>query len=326
MAFGVRGAAMSYGTWRVRVQRTLLMHVAITGATGLIGTALSEALRADGHRVTGITRSQPGVDQLPWSPSDQRIDAAGLRGIDAVVHLAGEPIAAGRWTAGVKRRIRDSRVEGTRLIARTLADLDDGPRTLVSVSGIDYYGDRGDELLTEASQAGNTFLADVCKVWEASAEPARQAGIRVVHPRLGITLTRRGGALPRLLPLFKLGLGGRFGSGQQFWSWIALEDVIGIFVHALTDGSVAGPLNATAPEPVTNATFTSVLGKVVGRPTLVPIPAFGPRLVFGEMVDPLIFHSKRVLPEATLASGYVFRHPQLETGLRSALRERAKAR
>jgi uncharacterized protein (TIGR01777 family) len=295
------------------------MHVAITGARGLIGAALSGALRDQGHRVTGITRSHPRAGELQWSPSERRIDAGGLRGVDAVVHLAGEPIAAGRWTPAVKRRITESRVDGTTLIAQTLADLDDGPRTLVSVSGIDYYGDRGDELLTEASPPGDTFLANVCKLWEASAEPARQAGIRVVHPRLGLTLTRRAGALPRLLVLFRLGLGGRFGSGRQFWSWITLEDAVGIIVHALTSDTVAGPLNATAPEPVTNATFTKVLSGVLRRPALLPVPRFGPRLVYGEMADTLLFHSHRVLPEATLASGYAFRHPQLAAGLRSAL-------
>jgi uncharacterized protein (TIGR01777 family) len=296
-----------------------LMHVAITGATGLIGTALSGALRDQGHRVTGITRSHPHAGQLQWSPGERRMDASGLRGVDAVVHLAGEPIDAKRWTPAVKRRITDSRVDGTTLIAQTLAGLDDGPRTLVSVSGVDYYGERGDELLNETSPPGDTFLANVCKLWEASAEPARQAGIRVVHPRLGLTLTPRGGALPRLLPLFKLGLGGRFGSGEQFWSWIALDDTIGIIVHALTNDMVVGPLNATAPEPVTNATFTKVLGGILRRPTVLAVPRFGPRLVLGEMADTLLFHSHRVLPEATLASGYTFRYPQLEAGLRSAL-------
>jgi uncharacterized protein (TIGR01777 family) len=296
-----------------------MMHVAITGATGMIGTALSQALRAEGHRVTGITRSQPGPDQLQWSPSDQRIDAAALRGVDAVVHLAGEPVAAHRWTAQAKRRIKDSRISGTTLIAQTLADLDGGPRTLVSVSGIDYYGDRGDEVLTEHSGPGGTFLADVCKVWEASAEPARQAGIRVVHPRIGIILTSQGGALQRMLPLFKLGLGGRFGSGRQYWSWVTLDDVIGVLSHALTTASVTGPLNTTAPEPVTNARFTTVLGKVLSRPAWLLVPSFGPRLVLGEMADAMVFHSKRVVPEATLASGYTFRYPDLEAGLRSAL-------
>ena len=295
------------------------MHVAITGASGFIGTALSATLRVADHQVTGITRSQPGPGQLWWSPADQQIDAAGLRGVDAVVHLAGEPIAAGRWNPEVKRRIVDSRVDGTTLIARTLAGLDDGPRVLVSASGIDYYGDRGDEPLTEASPPGDTFLADLCVQWEASADPARCAGVRVVHPRFGMALASHGGALPRLLALFRLGLGGRFGSGRQFWSWVILDDVVGVILHALTQDTVSGPLNVTAPEPVTNATFTSVLGKVLRRPTLLAVPRFGPRLVYGEMADVLLLHSHRVLPEATLASGYTFRHTRLEEGLRSIL-------
>ena len=301
------------------------MHVAITGATGLIGSALSAALRERGHRVTGITRSSPGPDQLRWAPERRHIDAEGLRGVDAVVHLAGEPIAARRWTLAVKRSIIDSRVNGTTLIAQTLADLDDGPRTLVSVSGIDYYGDRGDEPLTEQSPPGDTFLANVCKLWEASADPARAAGVRVVHPRIGLTLTTRGSALPRMLPLFRLGLGGRFGSGRQFWSWIGFEDAIGILLHALTTDAVVGPVNATAPEPVTNATFTRVLAEVLHRPALLPVPRFGPRLVYGEMADALVFHSKRVLPEAALASGYTFVQPELEGALRSALQGGSRA-
>jgi hypothetical protein len=295
------------------------MHVAITGATGFIGTTLSAALRAAGHRVTGITRARPGPGQLQWSPGDHRLDAAGLRGVDAVVHLAGEPIASGRWSPQVKRRILDSRVDGTTLIARTLANLDDGPHVLISVVGVDYYGDRGDEPLTEASPPGDTFLADVCVRWEASADPARDAGIRVVHPRIGLVLASHGGALPRLLALFKLGLGGRFGSGRQYWSWVTLEDVLGIVLHALTNDAVEGPLNATAPEPVTNATFTTVLGRVLRRPALLAVPRFGPRLVYGEMADVLLFHSQRVLPEATLASGYTFHRPRLEDALRSIL-------
>jgi uncharacterized protein (TIGR01777 family) len=295
------------------------MHVAITGATGLIGSALSEALRSRGHRVTGITRSPPGPEQLQWAPDRRQIDAAGLRGVDAVVHLAGEPIAARRWTPAVKRRIIDSRVNGTTLIAQTLADLDGGPRTLISVSGIDYYGDRGDEPLTEQSAPGDTFLANVCKLWEASADPARAAGIRVVHPRIGLTLTPRAGVLRRLLPLFRFGLGGTFGSGRQFWSWIGLEDTVGILLHALTDDRVVGPVNTTAPHPVTNATFIKVLASVLHRPAVLPIPRFGPWLVYGEMADVLVFHSQRVLPEAALANGYIFAHPQLDAALRSAL-------
>jgi len=305
------------------------MHVAITGATGLIGTALSRALRDGGHRVTGITRSAPGTGQLRWSPGDGHLDPAGLRDVDAVVHLAGEKIgfadwsprsiAAARWTPEIKRRIIDSRVAGTSLIARTLADHDSGPRTLVSASAIGYYGDRGDETLTEASAAGDLFMSRVCQVWESSADPARDAGVRVVHPRMGLVQTPDDGALQRSLPLFKLGLGGRFGAGRQWWSWVMLDDVIGVLVHALTDDGVSGPINVTAPDPVTNATYTRVLGRVLGRPAVLPIPEFGPRLVFGEMADELLYSSARVLPRATLASGYRFRHTDLEAGLRSVL-------
>ena len=305
------------------------MHVAITGATGLIGTALSRALRDGGHRVTGITRSAPGTGQLHWSPGDGHLDPAGLRDVDAVVHLAGEKIgfadwsprsiAAARWTPEIKRRIIDSRVAGTSLIARTLADHDGGPRTLVSASAIGYYGDRGDETLTEASTAGDLFMSRVCQAWESSADPARDAGVRVVHPRMGLIQTPDDGALQRSLPLFRLGLGGRFGAGRQWWSWVMLDDVIGVFVHAVTDDDVSGPINVTAPEPVTNATYTRVLGRVLGRPAVLPIPEFGPRLVFGEMADELLYSSARVLPEATMASGYRFRHTDLEAGLRSVL-------
>jgi uncharacterized protein len=295
------------------------MHVAITGATGRLGRTLSHALRADGHRVTGITRSRPGPAELQWSPAEGRLDARGLRGVDAVIHLAGEPIDARRWSRAQKGRIVDSRVQSTTLIAQTLADMDRGPRTLISVSGIDYYGDRGDEVLTEESTAGDSFLARVCVRWEASADPARAAGIRVVHPRTGIVQLPDAGALARLLPLFRFGLGGRFGSGRQWWSWIMPEDLIGIYRHVLRDESVVGPVNATAPEPVTNATYTKVLGRVLRRPTVLRFPTFGPKLVLGELAEALVFHSHRVLPHALLASGYRFRYPGLEAGLRSIL-------
>jgi uncharacterized protein len=272
------------------------MHVAITGASGRIGRALSQALRADGHRVTGITRSEPGPGEVQWSPAEGRLDARGLRGVDAVINLAGEPIEARRWSEAQKRRILESRLQSTSLIARTLADMDRGPRTLVSVSGIDYYGDRGDEVLTEKATPGDSFLARVCVQWEASADPARAAGIRVVHPRTGIVQLADSGALGRQLLLFRLGLGGRFGSGRQWWSWIMPEDVIGIYRHVLRDDTVVGPVNATAPEPVTNATYAKVLGRVLRRPTVMRIPTFGPKLILGEMAEALVFHSHRVLP------------------------------
>lgn len=305
------------------------MHVAITGATGLIGGELSSVLRAEGHRVTGVTRSRPGPDEIRWSPSEGRLDPADLRGVDAVVHLAGEPIgfsswepkaiADARWTPETKRRLLDSRVQGTTLLARTLAEMDGGPRVLVSASAIGYYGDRGDEPLTEASASGSLFLSELCRQWEASAQPARDAGLRVVHPRIGIVQSPRDGAVQRSLPLFRLGLGGPFGSGGQWWSWVMLEDVIGILRHAVVDDGVAGPINVTAPTPVTNLEWTRTLGRVLGRPTVLPVPRFGPRLVFGELADELIYVSAKVLPEATLASGYRYHFTDLEAGLRSVL-------
>lgn len=305
------------------------MHVAITGATGLIGTALSASLRADGHRVTGITRADPGPDEVQWSPAEGRLDPGDLRRVDAVVHLAAEKIgfadwsprsiAAARWTPATKQRIFDSRVAGTSLIAHTLADMDDGPRVLVSASAIHYYGDRGDETLTENSEPGTLFLSRVCEAWEAAADPARLAGVRVVHPRIGVVQTPKDGALQRSLPVFKLGLGGRFGRGDQWWSWVMLADVISLLVHALTTDDVVGPINVTAPEPVTNATWARALGRVLGRPAVLPIPEFGPRLVFGGMADELLYSSARAVPAAAEASGYRFRYTDLETGLRSVL-------
>lgn len=305
------------------------MHVAITGARGMIGGALAASLRDDGHTVTGVTRSQPGRDEIQWSPDEGRIDVDGLRGADAVVHLAGENIGfaswhprdiiAARWTADTKRELRTSRIDGTTLIARTLAGMDDGPRTLVSASAVGYYGDRGDEVLTEASAPGDLFMSELCRDWERSADPAREAGLRVVHPRIGIVQTPRDGALQRSLPVFRMGLGGPFGSGRQWWSWVMLTDVIGVLRHALDNDDVAGPLNVTAPEPVTNGQWTKVLGRVLGRPAVLPVPRFGPRLVFGGMADELIYTSARVLPEVTLASGYTFRYTDLEAGLRSVL-------
>jgi uncharacterized protein (TIGR01777 family) len=197
--------------------------------------------------------------------------------------------------------------------------MDDGPRVMVSVSAIGWYGDRGDEVLTEASAPGALFLSDVCRAWEASADAARVAGVRVVHPRIGIVQTPRDGALQRSLPLFRLGLGGPFGTGGQWWSWVMLDDVIGILAHAVTDDRVSGPINVTAPTPVTNREWTRTLARVLGRPAVLPVPRFGPKLVLGEMVDELVYVSARVLPEATLASGYTFRFPDLEAGLRSVL-------
>lgn len=296
------------------------MLVAITGSTGMIGSALVASLVADGHEVLRLTRSpSPGPGAARWDPAGGTIDSAALSKADAVVHLAGRSIAALRWTVKVKREILESRVRGTRLLAETMAGLPDGPRVLVSASGINFYGDRGDELLTETSPSGVGFLAEVCRQWEAGADPARAAGIRTVHVRTGFVQTPHGGALARQLPLFRLGLGGRLGSGRQWWSWVTLDDLIGIYRHAVTATAASGPLNATAPNPVTNAEYTATLARVVGRPALLPVPRFGPRLLLGELADELLFVSARVHPAATEASGYSFRHPTLEAGLRHIL-------
>ena len=303
------------------------MHVAVTGSTGLIGSALVRLLVAEGHTVTRLTRSQTRgssdpsgqVDEASWDPGGGTVDTGALAAADAVVHLAGKGIASGRWTDAAKREIRESRARGTRLLAETMAGLADGPRVLVSASGVHYYGDRGDEVLTERSGPGGGFLAEVCRAWEGAADPARAAGLRVVHVRTGVTQTREGGSLPKQLPLFRLGLGGRFGSGRQWWSWVSLHDVAGIYRHALVSDGLEGAVNAAAPNPVTNAEFTATLARVLGRPALAPVPRLGPRLVLGEMAEELLFYSIRVQPEATLASGYRFRWPELEPALRHLL-------
>ena len=296
------------------------MHIGMTGSTGFIGSALSAQLTRSGHRVTGITRSQPGPGQIRWDPQAGELDPDALRGMDAVIHLAGESIGSGRWTEERKRRIRESRTKGTRLVAETLAALTDGPRTLVCASGVHYYGDRGDEVLTVDSGPGEGFLAGVVRDWEAAADPARAAGVRVVHVRTGVVQSDKGGALPRQLPLFRAALGGRLGSGRQYWSWITIDDTVGIFEYAVVEPTVRGPVNATAPNPVTNAEYTRVLAGVLGRPALMPVPRFGPRLVLGrQMADELLFASLRALPEQVLASGYKFKHPTLEQGLRHVL-------
>lgn len=285
------------------------MHVAITGASGLIGTALTEHLEGAGHRVTPVTRS--GGAGIPWDPAAGTIDAAGFRDVDAVVHLAGEGIAEGRWTDEQKARIRDSRVDGTTLLSTTLADLDAGPQILLSGSAIGFYGDRGDEILTESSDRGSGFLADVTVAWESATAPAEAAGVRVAHLRTGIVQSKAGGALKKTLPLFKLGLGGRFGSGEQYMSWISITDQVGIIEWLLTN-DVSGAVNLTAPEPVTNARYTDALGDALGRPTFLPVPKFGPKLLLGgELADSLLYTSQRVLPEVATTAGYTFVHPTL---------------
>jgi uncharacterized protein (TIGR01777 family) len=300
------------------------MDVVVTGSSGLIGTALVDALHAAGHHPIRLTRRDTSTargrdDTLRWDPDAGTIDAAGFEGVDAVVHLAGESIASHRWTAEQKQRILESRVKGTTLIAETIAASRRPPRVLVSASAIGFYGDRGAAPLTETAPQADTFLAGVVGAWERAADPARTAGIRVAHPRTGIVLSRDSGALPKLLPLFRLGLGGRFGSGRQYWSWITLGDEVRALMWLLSH-EVSGPVNLTSPNPVTNAEFTKALGHVLGRPALLPVPAFGPKVVVGtELATELLFTSANVLPAALLESGFEFEHPALEPALRSVL-------
>ena len=303
------------------------MRVIITGATGLIGSALVRSLLADGHTVTRLVRGgrkgspSPGVADVEWDPERGSVDAAALEGHDAAVHLAGEPVAEGRWTDEKKRRIRESRAQGTRLVAETLARLGRKPAVLVSASATGYYGDRGSELLTEESASGDDFLSEVCREWEAAARPAAEAGVRVVHPRIGVVLDADGGALPKMLTPFKLGVGGRLGDGHQYMSWITLPDVVGVIRRALDDEQMSGTVNAVSPQPVTNEEFTKTLGRVLGRPTIFPVPEFAARLAFGEVADALLLSSQCVEPARLKAAGFQFADPALEGALRRILKK-----
>lgn len=296
------------------------MKIAVTGATGLVGTALLDRLHSDGHEAWPVVRRAGGAaNEILWDPATGKIERDKLCGMEAVVHLAGESIAEGRWTAAKKQRIRDSRVVGTELISRTLAELDPRPRTLVSASAIGYYGDRGTEACTESSPPGKGFLPDVCVAWEAATEGARRADIRVVNLRIGIVLSPQGGALSKMLLPFRLGVGGRVGSGRQYWSWISLDDLIGAILHCLQHEGLMGAVNAVAPNTVTNLEFTKTLGRVLHRPTVLPMPAFAARLALGEMADALLLASARVVPESLIVSGYAYQHSTLEAALRSML-------
>jgi uncharacterized protein (TIGR01777 family) len=299
------------------------MKVAVTGSSGLIGTALLASLRGDGHEVLPVVRAASTSGHAGpvarWDVDRGEIDAAALEGVDAVVHLAGEGIAEKRWSDEQRRRVLESRSKGTALLAGALAGLTTKPSVLLSGSAVGFYGDRGDEVLTEASPPGTGFLAEVGLAWEAATAPAADAGIRVAHLRTGIVLDRRGGALAKMLPLFRFGLGGKMGNGRQWWSWITLADEIGA-IRFLLDHDVAGAVNLTAPEPATNAELAKAIGRAMHRPSFVPVPKFGPKLLLGrELADALLFGSQRVIPEVLAAAGYPFQHPRLDEALAAVL-------
>lgn len=295
------------------------MKIIISGSSGLVGSALIPALRAQGHEVKRLLRARTGPGEAHWDPERGELENSALEGFDAVIHLAGESIASGRWTAARKERIYRSRVEGTRLLSEALGKLARPPKVLLSASAIGFYGDREEEVLTEENTIGSLFLSHLCRDWEAATEPASVAGIRVVNLRFGIILSAEGGALAKMLFPFRLGLGGKIGSGAQFMSWIAIEDVVGAIQYALTTESLTGAVNVVAPDPVTNEVFTKCLGKVLGRPTIFPMPALAARLVFGEMADELLLASTRVAPAKLQKTGYTFRHPHLEEALPALL-------
>jgi uncharacterized protein len=296
------------------------VKILVSGSHGLIGSALVPALAARAHRVLRLVRTSnaSSPDHIAWDPGTGQMHVSALEGIDAVVHLAGENIATGRWTAAKKARIRESRVCGTRTIAEALARLHQRPSVLVCASGTGYYGDRGTEILVEESAPGTQFLADVVRAWEAAAAPAREAGIRVVHLRSGVVLSQAGGALARLLPVFRLGLGGRLGSGRQFMPWIALDDEVEAIVHTLTRDDLRGPVNFVSPHPVTNQEFAATLGQVLRRPALFAVPAVMLRLALGELAGELLA-SRRVHPARLLGAGYAFRYLDLKAALRHLL-------
>jgi hypothetical protein len=294
------------------------MKVLVGGASGLVGSALVPALAAAGHEVVRLVRRDPASpDEVRWNPAARELDTSALVGVDAIVNLSGEYMGK-RWTETRKREILDSRVRSTELLARTAATLDPRPAAFVVASAVGFYGDRGDEILTEASSAGTGFLSDVVRAWEAAADPARDAGIRVVHLRQGIVLSRRGGALKQMLLPFRLGVGGRVGSGRQWWSWIAMDDLVAAYALAL-ESDFAGAVNATAPNPVTNDQFTKALGKALGRPVLLPAPAFGIRTLFGEMGETMLLQGQRVLPARLHDAGFEFAAPTIDVALRRAL-------
>ena len=312
----MRGEVSTPGSDRGR------LHVALTGAGGLIGSALARRLTREGHRVSPLVRREPRAGEIGWDPEQGRLDPRDLDGVTAVVHLAGENIGA-RWTSGRKARIRSSRVRGTRLLSESLAQLRTPPAVLLSASAMGIYGNRGDEILTESSHPGDPedFLVSLAQEWETAAEAARVAGIRVVHPRFGLVLSPAGGALGKMLLPFRLGLGGRLGPGSQWMSWIAIDDAVSALLHLLGDQAASGPVIVSSPEPARNRDFTRALGRVLSRPTPFPIPSAALRLALGEMADFTLLASMRMVPQRLLASGFRFSYPGLEAALRHVLRK-----
>ena len=293
-------------------------RVLVSGASGLIGSALLPALQSSGYEVTRLVRSAASSKaDVAWDPSHP-LAPESVSDFDAVIHLAGESIV-GRWTEAKKRRVRESRVQGTRNLAETLAAAPQGPRVFISASAIGYYGDRGEETLREESSPGTGFLPEVCREWEAAAEPARKAGIRTAQMRFGVVLSASGGALQKMLPPFRMGVGGNIGSGRQWSSWIDIDDVVGAIQHVITTETLRGPVNVVGPNPVRNAEFTKTLASVLSRPAILPMPAFAARLAFGQMADELLLASQRVEPSKLLVSGYVFHKPVLRTALEAIL-------
>src|SRR5580692_4059287 len=294
--------------------------ILVSGASGLIGTALLPALKASGHEVACLVRGPAsGKEQIPWDPA-RPLAPQSVSGFDAVIHLAGESIV-GRWSEPKKRRIRESRVQGTRQLTEALVQAPERPQLLISASAIGYYGDRGEETLREDSASGGGFLAGVCREWEAATAAAAQAGIRAVQMRFGLVLSSSGGALQKMLPPFRMGFGGNIGDGRQWMSWIDIDDLVGAVQHVIKTETLRGPVNVVGPNPVTNAEFTKTLASVLSRPAILPMPAFAARLAFGQMGDELLLGSQRVEPAKLLASGYVFQKPELRTALEGILKK-----
>ncbi|MEV4168973.1 TIGR01777 family oxidoreductase [Nonomuraea sp. NPDC049709] len=297
------------------------MAIIVTGASGLLGTALVAALRGEGREVVRLVRRPPrGADEAFWQPAEQVVDLAPLEGAEAVVHLAGASIADRRWTPAYKRELVTSRVQGTRVLVDALRGLSKPPEVFLSASGVDFYGDTGDRVIDESQAKGSGFLADMCEQWEGEAERAEEAGIRTVRSRTGLVLTRSGGALGRMLPIFRIGLGAPLGSGKQYWSWISVDDWVGAALHVLKNRDIVGAVNFTSPTPVTNAEFTRTLGKALRRGTMpIPVPAFALAAGLGEMARETLLPGHRIKPAKLTAGGYRFAHTSLDEALRAVL-------